>query len=290
MSSKAIVSSVDKRTNVRVSGPLRAIGFALRALDAVAPRLATLAAVRLFMTPRRVLRPASEARWVETATYEVRKIAGMKVAIRSWGQGAPILLVHGWEGRGTQLGAFADDLSDAHRVIAPDLPAHGDSPGRKSNLLEFAAVIGALIEELQPVAIIAHSFGAAATNVALKRVPFEGRLVYVAPPEDFTFFTTSFAAMLGIPEEMGKRMEQETERRFDIRWSELRGAALAPTMTAPLLVIHDDGDFDVPARYGRALAAAWPEATLMITQGLGHRRILRDDDVIAATRRFLAES
>jgi pimeloyl-ACP methyl ester carboxylesterase len=134
---------------------------------------------------------------------------------------------------------------------------------------------------------VAHSFGSAAINVALREIPFTGRLVYLSPPEDFRFFTLSFASMLGIPEGLALSMEAELERQFNIRWSQLRGAALAPGMTAPLLVIHDEDDEDVPVRYGRALAEAWPGAELMVTSGLGHRRILRDAATIAATISFL---
>lgn len=286
MSSETLLS-VAKSTNVRVSRTLRTIGRLLRILDSVAPRLAVRAAGSLFLTPRRLPCPRSEAAWDQAARRETRLVAGRPIVIRSWGQGRSILLVHGWEGRGTQLGAISTDLADSYRVVAPDLPAHGDSAGRQTNLLEFAAVVGALIVELGPVAIIAHSFGAAATNVALLTTPFDGRLVYIAPPEDFAFFTETFSDMLGISEELVKRMEREMERRFDIRWSELRGAALAPGMTVPLLVIHDEEDLDVPPRFGRALAAAWPGAELMMTRGLGHRRILRESAVLTAVRDFI---
>jgi pimeloyl-ACP methyl ester carboxylesterase len=260
----------------------------LRGLDAVAPRLAARAAARLFLTPRRAALPQSEAKWRESAHREQRELASRMVTTWSWGEGKAVLLLHGWEGRGTQLGALAETLAaEGYRVVAPDFPAHGDSPGRKTNLLEFAAAVQALAEELEPVAIVAHSFGSAATTVALSRFPFAGRLVYVAPPEDFGFFTAIFGGMLGISSDLAKRMEREIERQFDIEWSRLRGAALAPTMTAPLLVIHDEEDVDVPVRYGRIIAAAWPKARLLITRGLGHRRILRDAGVIAEVVQFI---
>src|SRR5258708_25668417 len=93
--------------------------------------------------------------------------------------------------------------------------------------------------------------------------------------------------MLGISDSLAKRMERTIERQFGIDWSPLRGTALAHQMSAPLLVIHDEDDADVPARFGRNLAAAWPDAVLMLTRKLGHRRILRDPAVIAATIEFI---
>jgi pimeloyl-ACP methyl ester carboxylesterase len=278
-----------KSTNVRVPAIVRVAGRALRALDFVAPPLAARIAAGLFLTPRRVPSPASEAASRQRATQESRLVASRNITTWTWGTGPAILLLHGWEGRGTQLGAIAESLArEGYRVIAPDFPAHGDSHGRRSNLIEFAAIVAALIQDEVPVAIVAHSFGSAATTVALRDVPFAGRLVYIAPPENFSFFTETFGRMLGLSDDLAKRMERTIERRFAIDWSQLRGAALGPQMTAPLLVIHDDDDSDVPARFGRDLAAAWPRSTLMLTRSLGHRRILRDPVVIRAAIDFIA--
>jgi pimeloyl-ACP methyl ester carboxylesterase len=278
-----------KSTNVRVPVIFRVIGAGLRALDFVVPPLAARIAARLFLTPRRLPSPASEAASRQRATQETRLVASHNITIRTWGKGPAILLLHGWEGRGTQLGTLAESLAnEGYRVIAPDFPAHGDSPGRRSNLIEFAAIVAALIREEEPVAIVAHSFGSAATTVALRDVPFAGRLIYIAPPENFSFFTETFGRMLGLSDDLAKRMERTIERRFAIDWSQLRGAALGPQMTAPLLVIHDEDDADVPARFGRDLAAAWPRSTLMLTRKLGHRRILRDPVVIRAAIDFIS--
>jgi pimeloyl-ACP methyl ester carboxylesterase len=277
-----------KSTNVRVPSVLRIIGSALTALDVIAPSLAERLAARLFLTPRRVQSPASEAASRQRAERESRLAASHTITTWSWGERPAVLLLHGWEGRGTQLGTLAESLArEGYRVIAPDFPAHGDSPGRRTNLLEFAAVVEALIIAEEPVAIVAHSFGAAATTVALRDATFDGRLVYLSPPEDFAFFTETFGRMLGISDDLARRMERTIERQFGIDWSHLRGTALAPKMSAPLLVIHDDDDLDVPARFGRDLAAAWPDSTLLLTRNLGHRRILRDPAVIAATIEFI---
>src|SRR5205823_2809865 len=67
---------------------------------------------------------------------------------------------------------------------------------------------------------------------------------------------------------------------------DLDGTALAFRMTAPLLVIHDRLDREVPHKDGEVAAASWPDARMVTTIGLGHRRILDDAHVIALTRSF----
>lgn len=284
-----VSQSTPKGTNVRTNGGLRLAGGVLRALNAVSPRLASRVASELFLSPRRASRPAGERGWFESARKETVLVSGLRIVTSSWGEGSStVLLIHGWEGRGSQLGAFAERFaSEGFRVIAPDFPAHGASSGRRSNLIEFAAITGALIDEHRPAAIVAHSFGAAATSVALSERPMAPRLVYVAPPENFDYFTSQFAGMLGVPMTLARRMQSDLERRFAIDWERMRGIALAPRMRAPLLVIHDEEDRDVPSHFGRELAAAWPGAELVLTRGLGHRRILRDPTVIDRAARFV---
>ena len=63
------------------------------------------------------------------------------------------------------------------------------------------------------------------------------------------------------------------------------GTSYIPTIvrgfrTAALL-IHDRGDPDVPFRNAEEIAAAWPGARVLATDGLGHRAVLRDPTVVA---------
>ncbi len=59
----------------------------------------------------------------------------------------------------------------------------------------------------------------------------------------------------------------------------MRATQIAPSLQVPLLVIHDRNDKEVPVRSGQSIAEAWPDADLIITEGLGHQRILRADAV-----------
>ena len=136
----------EKSTNVRVklSSPawIRA-GFANA--SRVTPELTSVVAAHLFRTTRR-----SEARPGEAAILadaSESQIAGMKVW--SWGAGPTVLLVHGWNGRATQLGAFVEPLvARGYRVVAFDALGHGHSVGTQSSLPELANCIRQVVEEL----------------------------------------------------------------------------------------------------------------------------------------------
>lgn len=285
------------RTNIdppsRTSRSLVMMGALLRGVDRFSPAWSARMAARLFLTPRRARTPERERLWLAQAHRETFSLGRFRLAGHRWSRsGPPVLLIHGWEGRGSQLGGLA--LAIAERGFQPvtvDLPAHGDSSGRETNLIEFAESVGAMVRHLGGVAgIVAHSFGAAGTTVALKEALPVGRLVYLAPSEDFDRFPKLFGQWLGLPHSMSDRVRASVERKLGVTMSELRGSVLAPRMNAPLLVVHDEDDEDVPWKDGKTYSEAWPGARLLTTRGHGHRRILREAHVLKSVAAFLSDA
>ncbi len=302
-SASVAVSPPENSTTGRLNFVHATVRPVLGAFSRVAPGLASSLALRLFLTPPRFATPMREIWWAtEAESFEV-PFGGGKLAAWRWGwRGPAVLLVHGWAGRGRQLGAFAAPLVEAgYRVVAFDAPGHGLSTGSRSSLPEMAGAVSAMVRHLGgAAAIVAHSLGAMATTLALGRpgmfrgsaasggTPLPvGRLVYVAPSVDMTGATRHFGELTGFSPEVVRRLRSGLERRFDFSWQEMQGTRIAPSMTQPLLVLHDRDDTEVPWREGRDLAEAWPGARLESTRGLRHRRILRDDAVVAAATRFV---
>lgn len=273
-------------TNVRF---VKAIaGFS----NVVAPGLAARLLEQLFLTPTRHKTPAREVRWIAGAQRSaVRFAPGRELPVYTWGSGPPVLLVHGWSGRGSQLGAFIRPLvSQGFRVVTFDGPSHGQAGGRLSGIPEFARAIELLAQQLGPFhAVVAHSMGAAATTVALSRGLELSRVVYVAPPENPGRYLDEAASYLGFSDGVVRRTRARIERRFSFDFKDVRGSTIARNQRTPLLVIHDRDDREVLHEEGARLVDAWPGARLLTTSGLGHRRILRDEDVVDAMVRFVGE-
>jgi pimeloyl-ACP methyl ester carboxylesterase len=266
---------------------------ALRVLSRTAPRVATRIAADLFMKPRRFRTPPREEALLEGAE-RLRILAGERTVIRAWrwGSGPVVILAHGWEGRGSQMAPFVAPLVAAGRtVIAFDAPGHGTSNGNRSSLPHFAWAlrsVAAAVSDNAPDAIIAHSLGCAATTLALREGLTAGRVVFISPPLNPADYTNRFGDILGLEAEIIDRMRMRIEERFLRKWSDYSLAETARTMTAPLLVIHDRDDQDTLWSEGAALAGAWPGARMMSTEGLGHRRILREPSVIEAAAEFVS--
>jgi hypothetical protein len=58
-------------------------------------------------------------------------------------------------------------------------------------------------------------------------------------------------------------------------------------MRVPVFLIHDKDDREVSVTTGLAIANGLSKPTVRITEGLGHRRILKNTDVINDVVRFV---
>ena len=294
-----IVSRPHNSTTDRIFMPpvpprLKALRLSLRVLDRVAPRLATRAVVRLWFSvgaPRasRRAQPRAEA---SPLALDVR---GVRVRGLTWGTGAPVLLLHGWGGRLEQLFSFVDPLVAAgHRVIAIDVAGHGRSDAshagwRLATLFDFADAVAAVAEREGPLhAIVAHSGGGMASGIALDRGLTVRKLVLLAPMVDVTELAAGFGSMLGTSATLQTRWMQQAAARVGFEWPALHLAELLSHQPRPdVLLVHDEGDAEVPVHQSRTLASAL-DVELVTTRGLGHRKLLSDAAMVERVARFVA--
>lgn len=232
-----------------------------------------------FLSPERPRTPAADA------PDEWLTLAQGRIAIWRRGTGKRVLLVHGWSGNHTDLRAFVAPLVEAgHEVIALDLPAHGQSDGKIASIPDLARALLAVAEKYGPfAAVIAHSVGCAAVGVALRDGLRAQRTVLIAPPGRYADFAGAFARQAGVdPAGVLAAL-----RKRDIDVDAIDFPAMAPHLDSVALIIHSKDDKVVPYANGEALARAWPGATLVARDGLGHGRILGDAGVVERALAFI---
>ncbi len=287
-------SRLDKSTNGRVD-----LGILLRRLRRLAatvlPERAARRSASVMLTPRR--RPDAYASDLLRSDTADRVPYGNRW-LRVWrfGEGPAVLLVHGWAGAAAQFDPWIEPLVGAgYRVVAFDAPAHGGSGGHSTNIMDVAGavqLVGGLAGPLR--AIVAHSFGAPASLMALRHGLVAERLVLLAPPLSLGEHSAAVARALGLPMLVRSRMQRRMESRLGFLWQETDSDraldALDRKRAQPTLLIHDRHDREVPFASSERIAAAVPSARLVATDGLGHARILRNARVIGEALAFIGEA
>lgn len=291
-----------KSTTVRsTSLQLTALRMAFGALDRVAPQLGGRWAARLWCTLPKSNGRSRDDRpvpglFTEASTFSTVTLAdGRRVATEAWGDGPPVYLVHGWGGWRGQLGAFVEPL--VHRgfsVVGFDAPSHGESgPGRhgprRTNGLEMMeALAGVVGRHGRPAAIVAHSLGSAMSALAIADgVPAPSRLALIAPTVGPLPHIGAMAELLGFSGRTQSAMLRRLEAMLGRPMSDFD--ALNPSRPMPAtLIVHDRHDKEVPLAEATQIATAWPAVELVTTEGLGHRRILRDAGVVERVVNFVA--
>lgn len=257
----------------------------------ISPTLAGRYAYKLWFTPTRYKTPASEYAAKQSALIERQSFHGNSITTYQWGcTGPTVLLVHGWSGRGTQLGAFVEPLLNAgYRVLSFDAPAHGESSGSQTNLYEIADVILALRAHYGAFeAAITHSFGGPCLTMAMKAGLAITRVVCMAPPANAEGLVKKFVTALAIPEKAEQDLLRRIERKFGKNvWQEISMQSNVRDLNVPALIMHDMDDLDVHWREGESVARAWNNAKFVTTRALGHRRIVRDPATIVAAVDFI---
>lgn len=276
----------------QASGPALARS-GISVLQRVAPDAAASMASRLFFRapprPRRRSKTAL-AEW-SRPTVELG-FGAQRIGAWVWGSGPTVLLVHGWGGLARQLRAFVAPLLEAgYRVVAFDAPGHGASSGDELSLPIFADSITRVAEVFGPVhAVVAHSFGGAATSLALARGVRAERAVLIGAPADAGQWFSHFSRLLALEPGTRERTRARIERRVGAPFGAFTAEALGPQVEQRVLVVHDREDREVPFQDGERTARALRNAELVATSGLGHRRILGDPTVVEQVRAFLGEA
>jgi pimeloyl-ACP methyl ester carboxylesterase len=275
---------------------LKATWLAMRVTGRFSEHLGGFFAAHLWFSPWRV--PVSEralpkqTEWLEQTEAVRFRVDGRDIAGYSAGRGPTVLLVHGWGERAATMGAFVEPLvKSGYRVVGIDLPGHGATSTGETNIFECSRALRGVAAQLGVYAVVAHSMGGYVAMVALREGLSPERVVLIAPASNVRHVLEKFTFLFRLPPKAAAGLRANIERRFDADvWDRLDIVTLARRFRFPALIVHDLEDPQVDVDDSKALAGAWDRARIITTEGLGHTKIVRDPNVIAAVRAFLHEA
>ncbi|HEX6925311.1 MAG TPA: alpha/beta fold hydrolase [Longimicrobiaceae bacterium] len=252
--------------------------------------------------------------------------AGLRIHFEVLGDGPPVLLLHGYPLSSHLWDDVVGHLSDAYRLIVPDLRGHGRSEAGDTASMEEMAddvlEVLAAADEDRPVVLVGMSMGGYVSLAFARKYPQRVRALVLV--DSRTAADSDEAAVARhrtaervlregtgfVADEMvGKLFAPGAPEELKQRWRErmaatsprgvmaaLRGMAARPDSGAllrqlgvPVLVIVGEEDGITPVEESRAIAQA-SGGRLEIIPGAGHMAAAEKPDAVAAAlRSFLDE-
>ncbi|MFZ6638375.1 alpha/beta fold hydrolase [Undibacterium sp. TC4M20W] len=245
--------------------------------------------LQAFTRPQRQAETEDDKKALAQARLVSIPYAGLELRAWTWGQGPQVLLLHGWESRASHMAGFVVPLLRAgFSVTALDAPAHGASQGETTNVLDYGKAVVAVAKHLGPLtATIAHSVGSAASLYAFAQGVQVKASVHLCGPASLTRVFQHAARAGGLDETARQQLEDMLASSIGVPLSAMDLSQLQQGMRHPALILHDPEDKEMPYTESQALAAAWPQASLVPSAGTGHRRILRTPEIHAAAVSFI---
>ena len=270
------------------------VSYFAKILELISSRLASFFGIRLFITPVNFPIPKREQYMLKSAQKKRLHIPEIKkeIEILSYGYSKKkVLLVHGWSGRSTQLFAFADKLlENGYMVISFDGPAHGKSTGKTTMMPEFLKTIQKINTTFGPFeAAIGHSFGATSLYNAAATFLDIKTFIAIGSGDRISDIISNFVKNLYLNEKSAKKIQLGLEKKWMIHVDDFSSSTVAKKIKIPVLVVHDIIDGDVPVSCAYRIRQNLEKGSLFITNGLGHTKILRNNEVINKSIKFIIQ-
>jgi pimeloyl-ACP methyl ester carboxylesterase len=203
-----------------------------------------------------------------------------------------VLILHGFESSVVNFDRYIRPLlKKGYKVLAFDAPAHGRSGGKQINAPLYKKTIQAIHKQFGPVhSFMAHSFGALCVSLALEEISHtpDYKLALIAPATETTTAISTFFHFLKLDDSLREEFDKVIIRKGGVSpsWYSIRRAM--KHIQAKVLWVHDEDDEITPLSDALKIKEAnYPNIEFHITNGLGHRRIYRDNKVTKLIVDFL---
>ena len=269
-----------------------AVRIFFKTLSYINPSLAARVAEPLFFRPVKFPIPEREREFRSTSESGKGELLSGRIHWFKKGSSGPkILFMHGWSGRGSQFTKMMDAFVEAgFEVYTFDAPGHGDEWLPRIDMLSFIGGIHWMENKFGPFdGAIGHSIGGMALWNAIREGAAIKRLVEIGSPSSLSGVLKDFAAVLNarpaVAEILMGKLSADYQVAEDL-FDPVRIAGLYPDIDG--LLIHDAQDDEVPLAHALEMERAWKNGQLVTTEGLGHRKLLRDPGVIQLCLDFFA--
>lgn len=263
-------------------------------------RLASLASVRwgaqiafdMFSTPYRKSKKPKPTIFKQAENIKIT-VNDCQINGYKWNPAAnkQLLILHGFESRAYKFDMYiAPLLHKGWGITIMDAKAHGKSEGNQILLPDYVAMIETLEKQFGKFSgYLAHSFGGIAVSLHLeKSANPNAKLVLIAPATETETAIQLFSKIVGLSKQVVKTIDDLILERSGKPTSFYSLKRIVPTLSNKILWVHDQNDKITPLSDVQPLIDQHPShVEFVITNGLGHSRIYKEEKVIDKVVDFL---
>ena len=258
----------------------------LNILAVFSKQRAARAAMKIFSTPFRKSKKQTPPVFKKAEILSF-KLDDNTIRGHRWNSGneKKILIIHGFESSSKSFDRYIMPLARrGYQVLAFDAPAHGRSGGKQVNLLVYVKMLHCIHELYGPIqGYLSHSFGGLVVTHFLETVPHDEtvKLVLIAPATESVSAIDSFFKVLQLGTDIRREFDQLILDKSGVSPDHYSIRRAIKNIKARILWIHDEDDELTPI--GDALkvkADNHSHVEFVITKGLGHRKIYRENVVV----------
>jgi len=282
-----------QQSQVKQHPVFNAIAKGLSLIGNVSPALSGKWLNSLWFKPQSMPLKKEDQSWLNAANTEWITFNDKEIPVYRWGEGPAILCVHGWGGHSGQFTPMIKALvKKGFEVIAFDAPAHGAATGKRTDLTEFSAIIECIIQkEKSSLHIIAHSMGGVASVDVINRGFPVLSLTLMGTPLSLEYIVNLTQVQMAL----GRNVMDEHKRLMETKfgsgvWQRFDLLKSNRKLSTPLMLVYDKDDTQVVFEVSGSLQQHWRHAQSIISEGLGHNRLMRDENTISGVLKFLHQS
>jgi pimeloyl-ACP methyl ester carboxylesterase len=272
---------------------LKYVRAKLKLLSSLSKRKAAEKAFELFCTPQFRMKKELPAVFERSEKLE---FSFQHDIVRGYRWNHPsqkkVLILHGFESSVINFEPYIEPLiRKGYEVLAFDAPAHGRSTGKTINAVVYKELVQYIWNNYGPIdSFLTHSFGGLAVCLALEEIPHSDstKIILIAPATETKTAIDHFFRLL--------KLEDDVRREFNEIIKELGGerpewysvSRVAPKLKGQVLFLQDKDDHMTPLSDVKPIMDKnYPNFHFVISEGLGHRKIYRDEQSFKKVMEFL---
>lgn len=274
-------------TSQRFSVKRSLVNISTRLHHTLAPSHAKKTARKLLLTPARTQPKNAEPQGLVKA-----EIQGHTGAIKTYslGQGLVWVLTHGWSGTASQFYPLMEHIAACgFTALAYDHPAHGESDGQYGHIPGFVRGLEEVLDSVEEgvAGLVGHSMGTASALECRHHKLENKPLLLIAPVLNYVENLFGSIARSGYSMKLFKAVVSEVEDQYGYPLQSIDPLKRLSERAAPTIIVHDEKDKFTKHSISAQAADEIENVELVTTQGQGHGRVMKCEQVFSGFDRLI---